>query len=254
MVHPRVAGVSRIYFCVIHGVDIAAILLLDNDADFGFSGCHYEQRIEVSALPQKEHDKLLSASEVYRKFQNIKSLPEISEELSYHHFRNPYACSLKTVQELVDIRDEILLSLKEMENALFYNRFDLEKVFLLWRYLVIHEGLADPHPTDQKLDHYLNAYNPFHFYRFTATSGKRCCIPIGKKKSHDPLFGRNNYAASLPNTLRSCYLAILALEYIACVPNTHHVSVVKAQKAQKASSAAPTLCSRDAINAPLAYC
>ena len=110
----------------------------------------------------------VSANEAYGHFEKLKPLPETSEELCFYRFRDPEKHSfteLTTLQKLVDVRDNILLRLHTMERTVFYKRVDLENVFLLWRYLVIHEGLADPHPTDQKLGHYLKVYNPFLFYR-----------------------------------------------------------------------------------------
>jgi len=119
---------------------------------------------------------VLSVSYAKGKFKDLPSLPkperggEYSQELCYHHFRDRNenrTTPLKTLQDLVDIRDEILQELHKAANGhLFYERIHLEDVFLLWRYLVIYEGKAAPCPPGHVgLDVHLNIFNPFSFYR-----------------------------------------------------------------------------------------
>lgn len=119
---------------------------------------------------------VLHASYAEGKFKGLPSLPkpgrggEYSQELCYHYFRDrngKRTTRLQTLQDLVDIRDEILQELhKAADGHLFYERIHLEGVFLLWRYLVIYEGKAVPSPpSNAALDIHLNAFNPFLFYR-----------------------------------------------------------------------------------------
>jgi len=119
---------------------------------------------------------VLAVSYAQRKFKNLSVLPkpekdgEYSKELCYHHFRDRNAkrtIQLKTLQDLVDIRDIILQKIHEKtDGRLFYERRRLEDVFMLWRYLVIYEGKAMPsQQSNASFDIYLNEFNPFLFYR-----------------------------------------------------------------------------------------